>query len=104
MEKVRDRGERKQRKLTIIELLHSCHQFQVSQNYLVQCAGEGSMKIVEYIGTLKQSSEYFPLAKHGIYSADNDFLLLGIATRELNVTLIQEVFHPMCIYHNLHHN
>lgn len=49
------------------------------------------MKIVEYIGTLKLSSEYFPLAKHCIYSADNDFLLLGIATRELNVTLIQEV-------------
>lgn len=49
------------------------------------------MKIVEYIRTLKFSSEYFPLAKHCIYSADNDFLLLGIATRELNVTIIQEV-------------
>lgn len=56
-----------------------------------QCAGEGSMKIVEYIRTIKFSSEYFPLAKHCIYSADNDFLLLGIATRELNVTIIQEV-------------
>lgn len=51
------------------------------------------MKIVEFISTLKLSSEYFPLAKHCIYSADNDFLLLGIATRELNVTLIQEVFY-----------
>lgn len=49
------------------------------------------MKIIEYIRTLKYSSEYFPLAKHCIYSADNDFLLLGIATRELNVTVIQEV-------------
>lgn len=56
-----------------------------------QCPGEGSLKIIDYIRSLKQSKDYKSNASHCIYSGDNDLLLLGIATHELYVTLLQEV-------------
>lgn len=56
-----------------------------------QVPGEGSLKIIQFIRSLKQSNDYKPNETHCIYSGDNDYLLLGIATHELYVSFIQEV-------------
>ncbi|XP_055313630.1 5'-3' exoribonuclease 1-like [Sitodiplosis mosellana] len=52
--------------------------------------GEGSLKITDFIRSLKQSQDYKPNETHCIYSGDNDYLLLGIATHELYISFIQE--------------
>lgn len=64
----------------------------VFKEFLFQSPGEGSLKIIEFIRTLKQSPGNTPNELHCIYSGDNDYLMLGLATREPHVSFIQEVF------------
>lgn len=64
----------------------------VFKEFLFQSPGEGSLKIIEFIRTLKQTPGNTPNKLHCIYSGDNDYLMLGLATREPHVSFIQEVF------------
>lgn len=60
----------------------------------MKCPGEGSIKIIEHIRSLKTSTNYDENATHCIYSGDNDFIQLGLAVHERYISFLQEVTVP----------